>query len=293
MTSPRVLTVGTDGSPESLHAADWAAREALRRGLPLRLVHADATQRPAPRAPWDVDLPSRGVLDRAALHLSYSFPELEILARRRPPPPITALLDVAQESEFLVLGSRGFSGYSGFLVGSVALAVTARSLCPVVLVRAGGLPLDERTSDGSGFRPVVVGLDVTGPADELLSYAFEAAAVRGAPLHAVHAWTVPPLRAPLTGGPPTGDRLPGDAARRESERRRALSGAVRAWRGKYPDVPVVERLLYGQPGHHLLKASTNASLTVVGRRCDTNRLGGTTHSVVHHVTSPVAVVPHP
>ncbi|WP_338703447.1 universal stress protein [Streptomyces sp. Q6] len=71
-----------------------------------------------------------------------------------------------------------------------------------------------------------------------------------------------------------------------------MSGAVRAWRGKYPEVPVVERLLYGQPSHHLLKASTDASLTVVGRRVDLTRLGGTAHSVVHHVTSPVAVVPH-
>ncbi|MGW5699332.1 universal stress protein, partial [Streptomyces asiaticus] len=37
---PGTVTIGLDGSPESLAAADWAAREAQRRGLPLRLVHA-------------------------------------------------------------------------------------------------------------------------------------------------------------------------------------------------------------------------------------------------------------
>ncbi|NEB82530.1 universal stress protein, partial [Streptomyces sp. SID14478] len=73
---------------------------------------------------------------------------------------------------------------------------------------------------------------------------------------------------------------------------RALAGALQVWRAKYPEVPVVERLVYGQAGHHLLKASTAASLTVIGRSAATDGLGATAHSVVHHVTSPVAVVPH-
>ncbi|MET8473497.1 universal stress protein [Streptomyces sp. NPDC006422] len=284
MTSSRVLSVGTDASRESVHAADWAAREALRRGLPLRLVQASGTERPAPRVP-DVDLPGRGVLDVVALRLSYAHPALEIIARRRADQPVTALLEAAEESESLVLGSRGFTGYSGFLVGSVALAVTARSTRPVVLVRAGGLPEDER--QGADFRPVLLGLDVTAPADELLSYAFEAAALRGAPLHVLHAWSLPPLRGIQPGG-----ARPGDAARQEDGLRGALTEAVRAWRSKYPEVPVEERLVYGQPGHHLLKAATGASLTVVGRRTGVPHLGATAHSVVHHVTSPVAIVPH-
>lgn len=40
----RTVTVGLDGSPESLAAADWAAREALLRAAPLRLVHAGEQQ---------------------------------------------------------------------------------------------------------------------------------------------------------------------------------------------------------------------------------------------------------
>lgn len=36
----RCVIAGVDGSPESLAAADWAAREAGLRGLPLRLRHA-------------------------------------------------------------------------------------------------------------------------------------------------------------------------------------------------------------------------------------------------------------
>ncbi len=34
------VIVGVDGSAESLAAAEWAAREAVRRERPLRMVHA-------------------------------------------------------------------------------------------------------------------------------------------------------------------------------------------------------------------------------------------------------------
>ncbi|MEU9135310.1 universal stress protein [Streptomyces sp. NPDC048404] len=46
----RPVVVGLDGSPECLGAADWAAREALRRGLPLRLVHASEAMAAETRA---------------------------------------------------------------------------------------------------------------------------------------------------------------------------------------------------------------------------------------------------
>ena len=34
------IVAGTDGSEESLRAVDWAAREAVLRGAPLRIVSA-------------------------------------------------------------------------------------------------------------------------------------------------------------------------------------------------------------------------------------------------------------
>ncbi len=43
------IVVGADGSAQSLRATEWAAEEAMRRGLSLRIVHAEV--------PWLYDMP--------------------------------------------------------------------------------------------------------------------------------------------------------------------------------------------------------------------------------------------
>ncbi|MET7916679.1 universal stress protein [Streptomyces avermitilis] len=300
MTSgTRTVTVGIDGSRTGLDAADWAAREAERRRLPLRLLHAGA-EPPVPAPVPDVDLPARTALDRAAVQLSYAHPALDIIARRTETPAVPALLAAAAEAETLVLGSRGFTGFAGFLVGSVALAVAARAERPVVLVRTGELAEDERMPAGDGtppgraaYLPVVLGLDLGHPADRLVAYAFEAAAVRSAPLHVVHTWTTLPPTGRAPGAP-----LPGDAAEREEtaereeDARRTLTTTLRPWRHKFPGTDVLERVIPGHPGHHLLRASIRAGLLVIGRRTSAPGLGRAARSLIHHAGCPVAVVPH-
>ncbi|MER5220247.1 universal stress protein [Streptomyces flaveus] len=285
----RAITVGIDGSRASLDAADWAAREAHRRRLALRLLQAGA----GPASPSDGG-PSRATLDRVAVQLAYAHPALDIMARRTETPAIPALLAAAAESEALALGSRGFSDFAGFLVGSVALAVASRAERPVVLVRAGELPedervpVDERTPPAQApYLPVVLGLDLARPADGLIGYAFDTAAVRAAPLHVVHAWTLPPP------GYAVGARTRDDTAGREDTSRRSLAAILQPWRHKFPETTVLEQVVYGLAGHHLLKASIQAGLLIIGRR-DTagGGLGRVAHFVIHHCTCPVAVVPH-
>ncbi|MCX4820898.1 universal stress protein [Streptomyces sp. NBC_01142] len=279
----RHITAGIDGSSESLDAADWAAREALSRGLPLHLAHAVDEPASRTRLP-ELDTPAereRTALDRAALRLSYGHPTLRIRSSRVPGPPVPALLAAAESAETLVLGSRGYTGFAAFMVGSVALAVTAGASRPVVLVRAGERPADEHEdSTSSPYLPVVLGLDLEHACDEVLEYAFDAAAVRHAPLHVVHTWMVPLMPSASADDP-------------AEEKARALSATLAPWRHKYPEIPVREQLFHGRAGHHLLMASTKASLMVIGRRTTPGgHLGVTTHSVVHHVLCPLAVVPH-
>jgi nucleotide-binding universal stress UspA family protein len=297
----RPVTVGLDGSRESVAAAHWAAREALRRNLPLQLVHV--WELPAyPHAPlvgsdtlrhWSERISREG-----AAELRDSYPDLEIRTKQIAGLPGAVLPVVAEESELLVLGSRGLSAVTGFLVGSVSLATVAHAGRPVVLVRAGEIAEDEHQPDAAGepsdvtpYRDVVLGLDLSRPCDELIEFAFDAADRRAATLRVVHGWTLPPLYGydPEALAPDRHSEL-------FAEEASTLADALRPWRGKFPGVEVIEQSAVGRPAHHLVEASSSAGLVVVGRRIRRSpvgsRIGAVTHAVLHHSSAPVAVVPH-
>ncbi|MEU3795247.1 universal stress protein [Streptomyces fructofermentans] len=297
MTRP--VVVGLDGSRESIAAADWAAREALRRGRPLRLVHAweglpdEGTEATLPelRAPQDH---GRRVLRTALERLNARYPQLYIATEqvRRQPGP--ALLAEAENAELLVIGSQGPSGVGGYFSGSVALATVAHVGQPVALVRAGFAAADEHLTDSSGkpsvrepYRDVAVAVDTDGSCEDVLTFAFRAADLRKAPLRAVHAWHVT-----LEHG------IPGDEeyARLRGEAERELTALLQPWREKYPSVLVREVLFEGRPTHVLVRAANGAGLLVVGRRrrraAVGSRTGPVAHALIHHVDRPVVVVPH-
>ncbi|MGI3229600.1 universal stress protein [Streptomyces sp. GTA36] len=136
----RHITTGIDESAESLAAAHWAAREALRRGVPLNLVHAWTWHpRPAPSVPADRTERdwAEQTLDRAAGSVRAAHPGLRVVERLVADSAVAALLAAAEDEELLVLGSRGLSGVAGFMVGSVSQRVVARSPRPLVLGTCG------------------------------------------------------------------------------------------------------------------------------------------------------------
>ncbi|WP_405734469.1 universal stress protein [Streptomyces sp. NBC_01537] len=296
----RTVVAGLDGSPESLAAAEWAAREAERREIPLRLVHAWDWQ-PLPYAPVDGTEPHRHWAERvpreATQKLRLHHPGLEIDTEQVKEQPIDALLAAAADAELLVLGSRGLSGIGGFLVGSVALSVLAHATRPVVLVRAGEQEQDEhlrdasgRPSTGSPYRDVLLGLDLTRPSDAVIEFAFDAARRRATGLRVIHGWNLPPY---YGYGAAIDPGLSAELAEQETS---ALTEALRPWREKYPAVHVTAHAAVGRAADHLVDAAADASLVVVGRR---NRgvpigahIGPVTHAVLHHAAAPVAVVPH-
>jgi nucleotide-binding universal stress UspA family protein len=298
----RTVTVGLDDSPESREAAEWAACEALLRGLPLKVMYVqEHVSRYVARTPLlDLDSYQRWaerMTQESADAVRLRHPGIEVVTEHPTGTAADVLCEAAGFAELLVLGSRGLGRLTGFMVGSVSLGVVARAERPVVLVRAAEQAADEHAPDPAGvsstatpFRPVVLGLDVDHPDDTLLDFAFDAAARRKAPLRAVHAWPEPsPSFYGLSGGAELHDRL-------EREQASLLSHVLHRWRQKFPDVEVVEASRCGNAAQVLVNDCRDASLVVVGRRIRSGALGAhighVTHSAMHHIAAPVAVVAH-
>ncbi|AOR36806.1 stress-inducible protein [Streptomyces fodineus] len=298
----RTVTVGLDDSPESRAAAEWAAREALLRGLPLKIVHVcePVPRRVAETPLFDPDAYRRwaeAMAHESADGIRLRHPGIAVTTEQLTGTVADVLCEAAGFAELLVLGSRGLGGLSAFMVGSVSLGVVTRAERPVVLVRAGEQAADEHKMDPAGvpsaaapFRPVVLGLDIDHPDDTLLEFAFDAAARRQAPLRAVHAWPEPPT---------SFYRFSGDAELYDSLERgqvTLLSKVLRPWRQKFPDTEVIEASRCGSAAQVLVDDSRDASLVVVGRHIRTGsfgaHIGHVTHAALHHIAAPVAVVAH-
>ncbi|MFD5269736.1 universal stress protein [Streptomyces sp. NPDC058335] len=289
MTGP--ITAGVDGTEESLAALAWAAREAVRRDLALRVVHAWRFQPDAAAEVADRDAQEewvRAVVREAVTDVSGRHPGLRVTSDVLEGDPAETLVAAGAEAEVLVLGSRGHGAVVGFLLGSVGQQVIAEARRPVVLVRAG----DRASAEVAGHE-IVVGQhgspEDSGPA---LRFAFETAAARGASVRAVRAWTLPPV----FSYSPASLKLLDDAGGLEPYEKKALADALAPWRERFPDVPVVEHVEIGSAGQVLLSVSGRAQLVVVGRRARRTgvgaRIGSVAHGVLHHANCPVAVVPH-
>ncbi|AUY53192.1 universal stress protein [Streptomyces sp. CB01881] len=288
MTPP--VLVGVDGSSESTAAAHWAAEEAVRRGAPLRLVHAWPWLTDGRSAFVEEDSPpavARRMLADTAAAVRDRHPGLSVNTDVVLDAAVDGLVSAAGNAGLLVLGSRGLGGFAELLVGSVSMATAARSAAPVVLVR----PVRERPEAAPGEPgEVLVGIDTQDPDDSVLAFAFREAGLRGARLRAVHGWDLPPAFATVGFIPSQAD-----LGEIEALEAKGLALALAGWRERHPETEVVEEVRLGA-ARALVEASATADLVVVGRRRRPHdlgpRLGRVAHAVIHHAYAPVAVVPH-
>lgn len=289
----RVVTVGLDGSPESLAAAHWAAEEAERRKLTLRLLHAWPLLVPEPaRVPAELDQNywAKRLVHNAQTELQARHPGLTVIGNLVADDAQNALIRAASESEMLVLGSRGLTPVESYFLGDISMIVVGRAERPVILVRAGGRTEGASTPEPGATGDVVVALKPHAPYDELLEFAFTTAAARSLPLRAVHGRSTPLHAYTPWGADHTVTQEIVQGVQKD------LNQALRPWREKFPGVKVADTIRLESPARAVVGAAEGAGLLVVGRRKHHPdrgpHLGPVAQAAVHHARCPVAVVPH-
>jgi nucleotide-binding universal stress UspA family protein len=271
------VVVGVDGSGPSARAALWAAAEAVRLSVPLRLVlvNDDPVREPyAKEVVHDISTRCRHAVGELDINgeVAYGHPAEELVRR-------------SASARLIVVGSHGHGAFRDALLGSISAAVATHASSPVVVVRG--------VAPKSG--PVVVGVDESAGSRTALQYAFDAANRRGSELVAVqalpNAYFIP---GPYDHPDRDGDHPDRDGLLTQAEHHLAEQVAARA--GTYPDVTVRRIVSNVAPVEALCKASQHAQLLVVGHRGRGGfaglLLGSVARGVLHHAPCPVGVVPH-
>ncbi|MFF1370127.1 universal stress protein [Streptomyces virginiae] len=277
----RDIVVGIDPARDWHLPLAWAADEAHRRRLPLRLVLAVAPQHDTHHVddtPGHMALRRAGAdrLDQARNWVHARHPEVDVTGDLLHGFPAPVLGRVAKEARLVVLGSRHLSRTAEFFsAGSIVVPVSAQASCPVVVVGEG-----EHISRQPPY--VVVGLDGSASATAALTFAFDEADLRGAALRVVCVWQ-PALF------------MPNDEEVALRAQRALLSEATAGLSDKYPDVHVTHEAMTGHPVEELARAAEHALALVVGRRGRGGytgmSLGSVVHGLLHRAHCPVITVP--
>ena len=282
-----VVVVAIDGSAYARRAAQWAATEAEHRNAELRLIYAYslpiAGYAGYSMAPDDLGsimrAEGKAMLKEVVAGIQVDHPNLAIAPRLFQGDAVVALRNESEHARLTVVGSRGNGRLTGALLGSVALAISSHGTAPVAVVPAEG-------PGGRPGGPVVVGIDGSATSEDAIAFAFNEAAMRGAPLLAVHTWN-------------DARQAPVDAATVrslgvEDRERSALFEQLAGWRDKYPEVEVEVVVSRGRATQTLLSYAHRAQLLVVGTRGRGGfaglLLGSTSHSLITHALCPVIVV---
>jgi len=286
---PGPIVVGYDGSTGSQDALRGATDEADRTMAPLRIVEAFEiviAARPSPGhvVPLEAVRTAReeglaSVAESIRLHHPDLTVETTLVGGAAP----KVLIEAAEDARLVVLGSRGLGGWSGLLVGSVAVQVTTHAACPVLVI-----PHDPRPH--AQHQPtIVVGVDGSKASAKAIDFAFDQAEARHARVVAVHAWTSPFLT--YADG---ASMLQFDEEKIQEESQLLVAESVAGAAADHPDVEWTTQLVSGSPAEALVRRSESADLMVVGSRGHGGftglLLGSVSQTVLHHTRSPIAIV---
>lgn len=132
------VVVGIDGSPASELATEIAFDEASRRGVDLIALHAwrDKGMPYTPTVQWSGQRAAgEEALSERLAGWRERYPDVVVHARVVFDRPVEHLLDEAQSSQLVVVGSHGRGGFAGMLLGSVSAKVAQAADVPVIVAR--------------------------------------------------------------------------------------------------------------------------------------------------------------
>ena len=140
------ITVGIDGSDHSQRALEWAIKEAVIRNTPLTVlaVHQVAgnhwTSNPEI---YPADAPEAEKMRQSAQELvqklvgaSGGSEPASITVRAVSGIAAQELIKASNESDLVVVSSRGGGGFARLMLGSTSGQVVQHSACPVVVIPA-------------------------------------------------------------------------------------------------------------------------------------------------------------
>ena len=278
------IVAGVDGSPSSHLALEWAADTAALYGLPLTVLFA------RPDAEGDVVVSGNegsmsGAVQATVAEIKEQHPELDVRGATFPEPPVQSLLRASETADLLVIGSRGWDGFTGLLVGSTTLHVVPYAKCPVVVLHG------RRPGDAAAEGPVphagevVVAFDGSVESNAAAALAFRHAAAVGCGVAAI---TVHNKR-----GAPTISRVDPVHAPVGSPAIAFWAPLVLLAQG-YPDTQVSFWEADGRPGAVLVEQSRGSVLLAFGARGKGGFrglvMGSVSQQLLAHAQCPVGVL---
>jgi nucleotide-binding universal stress UspA family protein len=147
------IVAGIDGSPSSLAALEWAARQADLTGSTLVVVagwRLPGTYAAAGITDdYDPAAEMQTVLDHSLRAIQHRHRTLRTTGQLIYGYPGPALVDASRDADLLVVGSRGHGEFTDILLGSVGMHCVTHAHCPVLVYRSdrdkpvtAAIPLD-------------------------------------------------------------------------------------------------------------------------------------------------------
>ncbi|UMB72052.1 universal stress protein [Mycobacterium paraterrae] len=242
------VVVGIDGSTMALHAALWAIDEAVRRDIPLRLVHivesgGAPTEDTAPQLATARRSLNRVVRAVEATHKAVKI-ETDIVHGQ----PAASLIRISRDAAIVCVGAVGSHHFQHGRIGSTASAVAGRAHCAVAIVHAGTRP------DRPHANVILAAADDLRHVESVLKTAAYEATMRDATLRVITCWQ-PPRSDPLA------------LEKGDIEISAQLERHLEHWRSRHRDLRAEAVAVHGSLSGYLTTHAAELQSVIVTARC--------------------------